>query len=71
MQRDLSIPRTALFSAETAPYPHMREQRPHEVQSDAFHVISRSLLWDSGLQHHIQRIGHPLKNTVVRIPGPS
>ena len=26
---------------------------------------------DSGFAHHSQRIGHPLRNTIVRMPGPS
>ena len=28
-------------------------------------------LWDSGLLHQGQCKGHPLRNTVVRNPGPS
>ena len=26
---------------------------------------------DSGFAHHLQLIGHPLRNTIVRMPGPS
>jgi len=40
------------------------------------HRFSSHCIWGfidmlSGLWHHRQRSGHPLKNTVVRMPGPS
>ena len=34
-------------------------------------VIAAFRFWDSGLEHQPQRRGQPLKNTVVRMPGPS
>jgi hypothetical protein len=42
----------------------------------AMHFMSRTMSWgkgsmDSGLEHQSHRRGHPLKKTVVRIPGPS
>jgi hypothetical protein len=46
-------------------------QFPHDTQRRPFHIISRSPSCDSGLQHHRQRPGHPLKKIVVLMPGPS
>ena len=34
-------------------------------------AISGAPHWLSGLWHHQQRAGHPFRNTVVLIPGPS
>ena len=34
-------------------------------------MSSGSGFWDSGLEHHTQLSGQPLKKTVVRMPGPS
>jgi hypothetical protein len=40
------------------------------------HAVRKNFTWfsahmPSGLEHHLQRIGHPLKKTKVRMPGPS
>ena len=37
----------------------------------ASNIFSGFARWDSGLEHHGQRRGHPFRNTVVRMPGPS
>ena len=34
-------------------------------------MSSGAWFWDSGLEHHTQASGQPLKKTVVRMPGPS
>lgn len=46
-------------------------QRPHEVQRFRKNISSGVDAWVSGLWHQLQRKEHPLKKTVVRIPGPS
>jgi hypothetical protein len=67
MHRALSI--SPLFPR--APAGHTAAHVPHPV-----HRFPITIAWGvfrciSGLWHHRQRSGHPLKNTAVRIPGPS
>src|SRR5262245_57952411 len=50
---------------------HTTTQEPHKRQRSAEYRISGGKFWLSGLWHHQQRSGQPLKNTAVRIPGPS
>ena len=38
---------------------------------DSRNLISGVLFWPSGLQHHLQLRGQPLRKTSVLIPGPS
>jgi len=45
--------------------------RPQKVSSSIASAIAALRFCDSGFEHHLQRSGQPLKNTVVRIPGPS
>jgi hypothetical protein len=42
-----------------------------EMHLDAYTPGSFANLWLSGLLHHLQLNGQPLRNTSVRIPGPS
>lgn len=62
--RVLSFISMALFS-------HALIQFPHKVHLLLSYKISLTGLWLSGLWHHKHLKGHPLKNTVVLIPGPS
>ena len=58
----------------SAPVGHLSMQRPHfsmPRQRIAIQSTCGSNRWDSGLWHHGQRSGHPFRNTVVRMPGPS
>jgi hypothetical protein len=46
-------------------------QSPQPRQRSAKYINSGFVAWLSGLWHHQQRSGQPLKKTVVRMPGPS
>jgi len=50
---------------------HTATQLPHLSQSVAVTFSSGPRFWPSGLQHQRQLSGQPLRNTVVRMPGPS
>lgn len=59
---------------ERAPNLQILRHAPHCSAPKHFLLsreISGSARNDSGLQHQKQRRGHPLRKTVVRIPGPS
>lgn len=47
----------------------MQLRHPMHLEDDQWTWISLEML--SGLWHHTQRKGHPLKNTVLLMPGPS
>ena len=74
VHRDLSI--SILFPASVsvmrmAPAGHADTHSPQPLQWDAVYLSSGSYFCPSGLQHHLQRSGQPLRNTVVRMPKPS
>jgi len=57
--------------ASIAPIGQAAIQAPHIRQSSVRSIISGSGEIDSGLWHHAHCKGHPLRKTVVRMPGPS
>ena len=57
-------------ASSRAPKGHIA-QRPQCTHSEAFTMHCGWRCQVSGLWHQAHRSGHPLKNTVVRIPGPS
>ena len=50
---------------------HAATQLPQRMQRSGSGIGSGAGDWLSGLWHHAQRSGQPLRNTVVRMPGPS
>lgn len=55
----------------SAPVGHVAAQAPQSRQETLLTISWGYGAIPSGLWHHAQRNGHPLRNTVVRIPGPS
>jgi hypothetical protein len=54
-----------------APSGHAAKQSPQCRHRSTEYITDGRKLWLSGLWHHQQASGHPLKKTVVLIPGPS
>src|SRR5450830_578692 len=54
-----------------APVGHTVRQSPHPVHRSTVIISSGWRPWLSGLWHHWHASGQPLRNTTVRIPGPS
>src|SRR5512140_1428704 len=56
---------------EWTPEPQASAQRPQFMHLSGLNESCGRCSMASGLWHHLQLKGHPLRNTVVRIPGPS
>ena len=63
--------RLPLLSTTMAPVGQASWHLPHLVHFRSLVTISGYWCQDSGLEHHRQRRGQPLRNTVVLMPGPS
>ena len=50
---------------------HTWAQLPQPVHLNGLTTNCRFLDKPKGLQHHLQRSGHPLKKMMERMPGPS
>jgi hypothetical protein len=50
---------------------HELMQVPQPVQRSAMYPFSGEARCDSGVEHHKQESGHPLRKTTVRKPWPS
>ena len=59
------------LSSTMASFGQTVRQVPHRSQRSGWIRISGLGDWLSGLWHHQQRSGQPLRKTVVRMPGPS
>ena len=59
------------FSIRTAPCGQTSAHFPQPVHFSGESISSGRKDCDSGFWHQRQRRGQPLKNTVVRMPGPS
>ncbi len=54
-----------------APRSHASAHAPQRMQRVPRTISSGPGAWLSGLWHHQQESAHPLRKTVVRMPGPS
>ncbi len=61
----------AALPGSAAPVGQTSAHSPQRAQRASWTMISGSGDRDSGLWHQRHRSGHPLRKTVVRIPGPS
>ena len=59
------------FSSTSASLGQTVRQVPQRSQRSGWIRTSGASAWLSGLWHHQQRSGQPLRKTVVRMPGPS
>ena len=72
--QSVQIERSRLYTSPiltTAPFGQTRSQMPHPTHRLEKNMSCGLKLWDSGLLHHGQCSGQPLRKTVVRRPGPS